>query len=191
MQPPGGTVLKTVATLVLLTLVLSLFGCSSETENDASTTDDPFASSTGAPIYKNQSATPEASAVQNAPSTVPPVMYLTNLAGNKFIALTFIDNLVDPIEAPDKFLGDDIVWNNSGTVKDGPGNWENRSTGNMFYVIYASKLKIQLQLDRKISSWNELPTAKIHKVIAHHFGKRKNIGMDTSWYFTTEHPAGY
>ena len=129
----------TTATLVLLmTTMLCLFGCSADTPEDTTGTDDPFSSSVGSQMSKEKTGKPSATAMSETAAGEASVIYLTNPASNKFIALMFVSNLMDPIETPKMFLGDDIVWNNAGTVKDGPGNWENRSTGNTFYVIYAS-----------------------------------------------------
>jgi len=163
--------------IVTVVACIGLFGCSASDQSDAVSTQDPtkdvFAASTGS-TFNSETVT----------------IKLADPTGSKYISLAFIDDLGQGIELPNSFSGEDIYWNNNGTKKDGPyGNWANNSSNNTFEVVYASKYKIVLVLDKDVNSWNDLFDAQITQVSKHNFGKHKNIGITPDWGFILEGTA--
>ena len=194
---------KSVIWITVLVCLLIL-GCNGSQESESNAAGkDPFAATTGAPVYKGEpsasgngsSATPTpTSSLQGASEydgASPIVVRSPN--GKSFVIFEPNPAMKTPFQVKK------VSWVNNCKLKEKNFVWSDMSEGNIFWVKYASKFDVKLKLDREVQSWTDLLEAQIVKgpstkkgsresILEDDYGKHNNINMNHDWYFAVANP---
>jgi hypothetical protein len=173
---------KNFIAVLMVACVLVLFGCGSSSDEPA----DPFGAATG--MKGSQAMSSSDSSGEQPPHTKP--VYLRNEDGNRFVILVPDPNAITPfgvtmVTSVRKNAGGKCV------AKAHQFKWSDLSAkefkkfpGDIFWVKYASKFDIKVQLDTAVASWQELIDSDVLAVFKDNYGKRGYLNMDNTWYFS-------
>ena len=119
-------------------------------------------------------------------------VYIVNPDGSSYIVL------VPNLDAPGTEVSD-VQWIHNGTLQDAPvGNkynpitWMDLSQEDYFWAQLlgrTSEFEIEVKVDKRFETWQELLETKIIDVIEDDYGGEDTVNMTTDWYFTQTEPS--
>ena len=119
-------------------------------------------------------------------------VYIVNPDGSSYIVL------VPNLDAPGTEVSD-LQWIHNGTPQDAPvGNkynpvtWMDLSQEDYFWAQLlgrTSEFEIEVKVDKRFETWQELLETKIIDVIEDDYGGEDTVNMTTDWYFTQTEPS--